>query len=218
VLLLKNMPFTIEKKFSDAISRPLITAYQRGGLGLTFLVLGALFLFASAFLDRSNPSMWVLASAGFLLIIAVVALFYFQAIRPLRNAQNAVSDKADAIDAVQRAAMQMTEMAFLLEATAFKHAETIRQIITVATSKVREIPVVGASASTLLDRVLEKYNDQVVDFTEEAKCVISGVRDALARADADQLNLYVDQLAQVRDKLALALKASTNVALAGRAS
>jgi hypothetical protein len=204
------MAFSIDKKFSEAFSRPLIAAYTKGGLGLTFLVLGAIFLFASAFLDRSNPLLWVLTLTGFLLIVTVVVLFYFQAIRPIKNAQNAVSINADAIDAVQKAAMQMTEVAYLLEATAFKHAETIRQIIGIATITVREIPVVGPSTSTLLKRVLDKYSCSVVELTEDTKSIIDGVRGALARADAHQLNIYIGQLAQVRDKLALALKATTD--------
>lgn len=155
------MTFTIDKKFSEAISNPLIKAYQKGGLGLAFLVLGAILLLASAFLDRSNPLLWILAVIGFLLILAVVALFYFQAIRPIQNAQTTVSANADVIDAVQMAAMRMTEVAYLLQSTAFKHAETIRQIIAIATVKVRDIPVVGPPTSLVLQRVLEKYSPSV---------------------------------------------------------
>jgi hypothetical protein len=204
------MTFTIDKKFSEALSQPLIKAYQQGGLALTFLVLGAMFLFASAFLDRSNPLVWVLALTGLIVVLIVVALFYFQAIRPIKNAQNAVSTNADTLDAVQRAAMQMTEVAYLVQAVAFKHGETIRQLIGIATVKVRQVPIIGPQIGTALEGTLDKYNSSVVELTEDAKSVIDGVRDALARADAHRLNIYVGQLAQVRDKLALALKATTD--------
>jgi hypothetical protein len=204
------MTFTINKKFSEAISNPLIKAYQKGGLGLAFLVLGAVLLLASAFLDRSNPLSWVLAATGFLLILTVVALFYFQAIRPIQTAQATVTTNAEAIDVVQKAAMQMTEVAYLFQATAFKHAETIRQIITIATLKVREIPVVGPPTSLVLQRVLDKYSPSVVELTEDTKAVIDGVRTALARADTKQLNTYIGQLAELRDRLSTALKANTD--------
>jgi len=70
---------------------------------------------------------------------------------------------------------------------------------------------VGPPTSLALQRLLEKYNPSVVELTEETKSVIDGVRTAISRADAKQLNIYVAQLAQLKDRLSLLLKANTDV-------
>jgi hypothetical protein len=94
---------------SDALSRPLIGAYRAGGFGLAFLLLGAVLMLLSATLLEGVVT-YLIAAAGFALIVVPCWFFWLKEMRPISVAQRRVRENTEMIDAVQAMAVSLTEL------------------------------------------------------------------------------------------------------------
>jgi hypothetical protein len=204
---------------SSALEGGIARMYTLGGLGLTFVFVGALFLLASALIGR-GPTSYTLAAVGLVLILAVLTLFYLREIRPIRDAQRAVTANADLVDTVQETALEMTGLARDLQALAFKYASEIGSLVVAFQGWARErgdhplvkaLPGADRWVETLVDNEYTMragdLSKAIVRTTESAEQVISDVETALANSDAKALKRYV---ARIQD-----LDASVKGVLAG---
>jgi hypothetical protein len=194
---------TQARSLSEAIFAPVNRAYKLGGLGLSFLSLGA-FMMVSVALVVDEPTLLsgVVAVSGFVLVMATCALFYVKDIRPMFRLQRNIQENKELIDAVQKTAIEMTEMASDLQALLFKHADRIASIIQMLRPKIHAIPMLGPSlANHPLLTSAEDLSATIVHATKRAKSVIADVEAALVNSDPSSLKIYLGELHELRDRI-----------------
>ena len=113
------------KPLSDAVSAPILSSYKAGGLGLTFLTLGALLMLIAFFWNDKGVLTYFILGIGTLLIFSTLAYFYFKDMRKLITAKKNVHKNKELIDAIQQTALELTELAYVLQALIFKHANQV---------------------------------------------------------------------------------------------
>lgn len=191
------------RNLSEAIFAPVNRAYKLGGLGLAFLSLGAFMMLSVALVvDQPTLLSGVVAVSGFVLVMATCALFYVKDIRPMFRLQRNIHENKELIDAVQKTAIEMTEMASDLQALLFKHADQIASIIHMLRPKIHAIPMLGPSLANhqLLNRA-EDLSATIVHATKRAKSVIADVEAALVNSDPSNLKIYLGELHELRDRI-----------------
>jgi hypothetical protein len=201
------------RPLSEALSEGITKVYTLGGLALTFVFAGTLLLIIGVIIG-TGPVSYLIAGVGATLILVVVALFYQRDIKRLRDARRAVDTNAELIDAVQETAVNMTELAFHLQALAFKYADQIAVLITSQRERVRElastpplslVPGVGLLADRLIDNeYVVRASDlsaAIVKTTESAKTVIEEVNSALVKSDPTALKKYMREIRELDKKV-----------------
>jgi hypothetical protein len=196
-----DMAKTEAQSLSEAIFAPVNRAYQLGGLGLASLSLGAFMMLAVALAVKQVTVLSVaVAVAGFILVMAPCALLYVKEIRPITRLQRNIHENRELIDTVQRAAIEMTEMASDLQALLFKHADQIASTVHMLRPKIHAIPVVGPGlANHHLLANAEDLSATIVRTTRRAKSVIADIEKALVTSDPSNLKIYLGELHQLRD-------------------
>ncbi len=181
---------------SDSLSLGLSKIFRVGGLTLTFLYVGALLILVGALLPREGFSL-LLAILGFLMIVAVGILFYVKEIRPVMRAQRLTKEKKKIIDAVQSAAIELTDLAKGLQALAFKNAEMVGSVVAQLEAirpLVRLVPKLGGIVDSEPVKRTEELSRLIVETTRDAEQVIDDLRKALITSDPRLLTPYVKEL------------------------
>jgi hypothetical protein len=93
------------KRFSDAISDPLIKAYRAGGFGLALLTLGAILMLTAFFWNQPGVIRYIVLTIGAVLTFFVLAYVYFREFPRFRRARASVAANKEMIDAIQQSAM-----------------------------------------------------------------------------------------------------------------
>jgi hypothetical protein len=193
------------RRLSDALSEPLIKAYRLGGFGLAFLVLGAIFLAASAAAPRGSLS-YVIAGVGLLLVVVPCYFFYVKEIRPIASAQATVRRESELIDSIQDTALELTLAAKELQSLALANAREVSELLRVARPAISRIPVLSRIAESPQFERADWFTDKVVVATGRSEQLIKDIRQALIEADAKQLRKYLDELRTLRVDLAKLLR------------
>jgi hypothetical protein len=201
------MPRTPEKLLSNALFGPLTKAYKAGGLALAFLSLGA-FLMLTAFM-RSERDVLTYSTAvtGFGLILLPCVFFLFKDLAPLLQIKRNIDEKREVVDAIQAAALQMTEVASDLQALAFKHASTVSTLLQDIRPTLRQLPFLSSLADSAPVQRADALSSTIVTYTVNAKSIIRGVEDALVHSDPALLHTYIGQLKELKSEIAGALTA-----------
>lgn len=199
----------VEKRLSDAISAPLITAYRAGGLGLSILVLGALLMFGGGLLGAGATRLGMMA-AGFVVILVPCYFFYVREVRPLHAAERAVDRNSEIVNAVQDSAIALTELAQELQALAFKHADEVTRMIDTVKPIISSVPLLRGVAEHPAIVSTADMAQSIVSVTQQTRQVVNDVQAALITSDATALRGYVEKLQrasqQVSGLLAAPLK------------
>lgn len=200
------------KPLAETIGAPILKAYKAGGVGLalvftgTFLLLAALFLSAGAL--RS-----ILATVGTCMVLCVLVLFYLQDIRKLKQASESIESNRDLVNAIQQTAIEMTDLAYNLQALAFKHADEVNFLINTFRERLRSNNSVSHNTSSTpgVNRLVEftdnlyivqveNHSDSVVSTTETAKVVIEDIRNALIESNPTLLKRYLAEMQELDTK------------------
>jgi len=193
------------KPLSEALSEPLVKAYKVGGYGLVFVFAGTMLLLVALFFGEGILRYFV-GVLGALMILAVLGLFYFQDIKKLVDANKNIQKNQELIDTVQETAIQMTDLAYTLQALAFKNADEIATVLTQVRSRVKDvaaipllsnIPGVEQIGKIVDNRYVVKVEDlskSIVATTATTKTVIEDVKTALIQSNPIQLKKYLDSL------------------------
>ena len=189
------MPKSINiKPLSDAISKPITDAYKVGGLGLSFLTLGAILMLIAFFWNDKTILTYFIFGIGTILIFATLAYFYFNDLRKLLKAQNAIQQNKELIDTIQQTAIEMTEFAYTLQALTFKHADQVSTVIQVVRPQIRNLPIIGKYADSEAMTKVETLSSNIVYSAQKAKEVIVDLEKALINSDPNNLKKYLEQL------------------------
>lgn len=186
------------KSASEAILDPITKAYRTGGLALAMLVLGAFLMFAATLV----PQQWLtisLVAIGFVLISVVCCLFFVKELRPLARAQRIARQEGELIDSIQRASIELTDLALELQALAFKNSQQIDAALTALLPIVERIPRLGPKvANSKPVQGSSRLSRQIVALTQGWQGVVSDLRDALVSSDPAKLRKYVGELVRLR--------------------
>jgi|HubBroStandDraft_4_1064222.scaffolds.fasta_scaffold101604_2 hypothetical protein len=186
------------KRFSDAISDPLIKAYRAGGLVLTLLTLGAILMLTAFFWNQPGPVRYVVLLVGTVLTFFTLAYVYFKEFPRVKRARESVVANREMIDAIQQSAIELTAIASELQALAFKNANQIAEVLTVARPLMRKIPLLGAAADSEAMVKAEGLSRLIVTSTQSARKVIADLQKALVEANPEYLKSHLEDLRRYR--------------------
>ena len=189
------------KRFSDAISDPLIKAHRAGGFGLTLLTLGAIFMLSAFFWDRPSPVRYMVLVVGAVLTFFTLAYVYFKEFPRVRRARASVVSNKEMIDVIQQSAIELTAIASELQALAFKNANQIAELLTVARPLIRKIPLLGTAADSEAMVKAEGLSRLIVMSTQNARKIIMDLQHALVEADPMYLKSHVEDLKRYRGEI-----------------
>lgn len=189
------------KRFSDAISDPLIKAHRAGGFGLTLLTLGAIFMLSAFFWDRPSPVRIPVLVVGAVLTFFTLAYVYFKEFPRVRRVRASVVANKEMIDLIQQSAIELTAIASELQALAFKNANQIAELLTVARPLIRKIPLLGTAADSEAMVKAEGLSRLIVMSTQNARKIIMDLQHALVEADPMYLKSHVEDLRRYRGEI-----------------
>lgn len=193
------------KPLSDALSEPLVKAYKAGGYGLVFIFSGTILLLIALF-SGEGILRYLVGIIGALMILAVLALFYFQDIKKLVDVNKNISKNEELINTVQETAIYMTDLAYTLQALAFKNADELATTLTEVRTTVKyvtsmpllsSIPGVeniGKIADNCYVVKAEDLSKSIVATTTTAKTIIEDVKTALIKSNPTLLKKYLEQV------------------------
>jgi len=181
---------------SDSLSSGLTKIFRVGGLALAFLYMGGLFMLTGVVLPVGAPAV-ALAIVGLAMIAAVGVLFYVKEIRPVARAQRITVANKKTMDAIQLAAIELTDLAKSLQALAFKNAQQVAEMVG-AIDEIRMltgmIPGLGKIMDSSPVTRTEQLSRLIVSVTRGSEKVIGDVRDALVTSDPKLLTPYLKEL------------------------
>lgn len=158
----------------QALSAPIVKAYKAGGYGLVFVFVGTMLLLLALFFGKGALG-YVVGVVGAFMILAVLGLFYIQDIKKLRDVNNTIRRNQEPIDTVQETAIQMTDLAYTLQALAFKNAEEIAVAVTQVRKTVKDataIPVLSNIPG--IERIVRiTDNDFIVRADDLSKSIVA---------------------------------------------
>jgi hypothetical protein len=189
------------KHVSDGVSAPLLKAYGAGGFGLAFLTLGAILMLTAFFLNQPGPVRYTVLAVGALLTFFTLIYVYVKELSPLKRAQAAVIENKDMIDAIQKAAIELTYLASDFQSLAFKNASQIAQVLTEARPLLRNIPLIGQVADSKLVVQADDLSKLIVSSSKSTREVISNLQKALIEANPSYINAHLDDLKNYRSEI-----------------
>jgi hypothetical protein len=187
------------KSIADAASEPLRKAYLAGGFGLCLLTLGAILMLAAFFLDHRDPVTYIVLGTGVFLVLFTVLYVYFKELRRLVKAHSSIKSNKELIDAVQQAAVELTDLASDLQALAFKHANEVSAAINLARPILTNVPLLSKILDNETFSKAQALSSTIVGTTQKARQVIDDLRSALVQANASYLKKYLADLHQYRE-------------------
>jgi hypothetical protein len=189
------------KHFSDAISDPLIKAYRAGGFGLALLTVGAILMLTAFFWSGPTGIRYIVLLVGALLTFFVLAYVYFKEFPRVRRARDRVAANKEMIDAIQQSAIELTGIASDLQALAFKNANQIAEVLTVARPLIRKIPLLGQAADSEAMAKAEGLSLLIVTSTQNARQLIADLQQALIEANPRYLKVHLEDLRRYRGEV-----------------
>jgi hypothetical protein len=189
------------KHVSDGVSAPLIKAYGAGGFGLAILTLGAILMLTAFFLNQPAPIRYTVLAVGALLTFFTLIYVYVKELLPLRRAQATVIENKEMIDAIQQAAIELTDLASDFQALAFKNASQIAQVLTEARPIIRNIPILGHIADSDLVVRADDLSGLIVSTSQSTREVILNLQKALIEANPGYIKAHLADLANYRGEI-----------------
>jgi hypothetical protein len=189
------------RRFSDAISDPLVKTYRAGGFGLALLFIGAIFMLTAFFWTGPTVIQYIVLLTGALLTFFVLVYVYFKEFPRLRRARASVAANKEMIDAIQQSAIELTAIASDLQALAFKNASQIAEVLTVARPFLRKIPLLGPVGDSEAMAKAEGLSRLIVNSTQNARQVVTDLQQALIEANPKYLKVHLDDLRRYRGEV-----------------
>lgn len=208
---------TLPDKAGATLADSIIRIYDAGGVVLALIFVGTLLLLGAVAKGR-DPTSYVAAGAGAIVILATLARVYLVEFNKMRRVRKSILENQALLDSVQEAAIQLTDICAALQALAFKHANTIRPLlgdVQRAVRRIKDVPVLGKTPAAMQIaafadhdkfREVDDMYGTIVDATEGAKKVIQDLRSALVNLDAAPIIGYSKELLELKTKVLLFLK------------
>lgn len=188
---------------SNALAKPIERLFKAGGFALAFGFAG-LFLIVFANLSDGQLRMPVFIS-GCLLTFVCLAFFVYTSLKA-KSATTSLKEDLPLLDALQRTAYQVSEVAFVTQSFAFKHLQKIQRAIDAVAPYIESLPVVGQAAKKAGLTNSATISAVIVAATENTKETVICLQGAIRKGDLKEIQRYGRQLDQALSELKAALK------------
>ena len=204
---MKVMPNEPIVPISGALSRPMERLFRAGGFALAFGFSG-LFLIVVANLSDGQLRIPMFLAGG-LLTFSCLAFFIYTNIKA-KNAARSLKEDLPLLDALQKTAYQVAEVAAVTQSFAFKHLAKIQQAIDVVAPLIESLPVVGQAAKKAGLTDSTKVSSVIVSATESMKITVLHLQEAIRKGDLKEIQKYGRQLDLALFELKSTLKADAD--------
>jgi len=196
----------------SGLSAPVERLYKTAGYGLVFTVIGTFLLLISLFSEKSVVG-YAIGALGSLMILIVLYFFYKRDYSKIRNLNRAVQSNKDIVDIVQKAAIEMTDLAYDFHEVVGKYSDEIADFIIQFQQTARNInrvaqllPIPGKEKIDQLanNEYFDKARETSImirNATHGAEKVIVDIRLALAESNTKPLEQYLNQIVELDQKL-----------------
>ena len=144
-------------------------------------------------------------SVGCVLTFVCLFFFLFSSLRARRVTQRLKED-LPLLDALQKTAYQVTELASVTQSFAFKHLAKVQRAIDSVSPLIEALPVVGPAAKKAGLTDSARLSTVIVAATEGTKEVVLRLQEAIRTGDLDEIQKYGKQLDVALTDLKVALK------------
>lgn len=196
----------------SGLSAPVERLYKTDGYGLVFTVIGTFLLLVSLFSEKGIIG-YVIGALGTLMIVVALYFFYKRDFSKIRNLNRAIQSNKDIVDIVQKAAIEMTDLAYDFHEVTGKYSDEIADFIIQFQQTARNIntvaqllPIPGKEKIDQLanNEYFDKAREisaQIRSATHGAERVIGDIRLALTESNTKPLEQYLNQIIELDQKL-----------------
>lgn len=197
------MPNEAIVPISNALAKPMERLFKVGGFALAFGFSGIVLMVVANLVDRQL--LVPMFAVGCFLTISCLAFFVYTNLKA-RNASRSLKEDLPLLDALQKTAYQVAEVAAVTQSFAFKHLTKIQQAVDAIAPLIESLPVVGQAAkkSGLTDSA--RVSSVIVSATENTKNVVLHLQEAIRAGDLKEIQKYGKQLDTALSELKSALK------------
>ena len=189
---------------SEALDAPLAKLYRIGGYELALIFAGALLLLSGRYYEL--PPEFSLVSAivpiaGAICLLGAVAMIFFTKIRGVAEIRRELNEKAEFIDNMQLATLELTTGARILHEEVFKHSDKVAAVVREMKNEVKIIPVVGNKLADAIGAADKRLESHVVYYSGQIKEIAQEIDSSVRNVDPKALSGYVERLRQLHAKL-----------------
>ena len=144
---------------------------------------------------------YIVLMIGAILTFFTLAYVYLTEFPRVRRARASVVANKDMIDAIQLSAIELTQLASDLQALAFKNANQIAEVLTVARPLIKKIPLIGHIADSEVMVRAEGLSKVIVTSAQNTRKIIGDLQQALIEANPKYLKIHLEDLRRYRDEV-----------------
>jgi hypothetical protein len=188
---------------SDKLAKSMGRLFELGGFALAFGFAGlVLIMVANVSTGSLKLPMFVVGC-----LLTFICLFYFLFISlQARRATKSLKEDLPLLDALQRAALQVSELASVTQSFAFKHLAKVQKAIETISPMIESLPVIGPAAKKVGLTDSAKVSAVIVAATQGTKDVVFRLQEAIRTGDLKGIQKYGKQLDSALADLKVALK------------
>lgn len=188
---------------SSAFSKPFERLFKVGGFALAFGFAG---LFLMVFANQSKGQLQLpVFIVGCLLTFVCLAFFVYTSLKAM-NATRSLKDDLPLLDALQKTAYQVAEVAAVTQSFAFKHIQKIQLAVEAIAPYIESLPVVGQAAKNAGLTNSAKVSAVIISATDNTKETVLCLQEAIRKGNLKEIQKYGKQLDQALSELKIALK------------
>ena len=176
---------------SEALLRSINNLVKIGGVVLAFGFVGVALVMVANFTTGDSKSMAFIA--GCILIFSCLAFFLLSSFRILQLTQQ-IREKLPLLDILQRVALQIVDLASLMQSFTSKYLITVHNAVDTVTPMIESLPVIGAAAKLTGLTDAAKISGAIVSATESTQEIVINLQQAIRSGDLETINKYASQL------------------------
>lgn len=188
---------------SNAIIRPLIDAYSKGGIALVILIIGMLlmgFAFVLAINGRDPIITYGFLVIGIACILSVVGITYILVLVPINETIKKARENEEALNSVQGAALTISEINKEVTNYVCINTNFLHKYFNQIRALVGKFPGSGLVIESKTFTSSEDFVRTLVTYANTSRDVGSGLHEAIKRSDAAEIKRYVERIMELKRK------------------
>jgi len=192
---------------SGALSKPMERLFRTGGFALAFGFAG---LFLIIFAGISSGAMRVaIFVVGCVLTFSCLAYFVYTNLKA-KKATRSLKEDLPLLDALQKTAYQVAEVASVIQSLAFRHLSKIQEAVDAVAPVLEAWPVLGEAARKAGLTNSARMASIIVAATESTKEIVQNLQEAIRVGDLKEVRTYGRQLDHALSQLKSVLSADSD--------
>jgi hypothetical protein len=112
-----------------------------------------------------------------------------------------INENSETIDAVQEAALKLTDLIGTLQSLAFKYNTQVALAIIAIRPQVKAIPGLENLPAARLISETGSLNQNIVSYISKAKEIVDNLSDALTHSDATKIKIYLQEIQEMKARI-----------------